>query len=406
MAMRGLPLGVSTTSTTSALPVLRDPVAPMTSSMALVDLAVVAVVSGTTILMVRGGFAASRAGTIHFDAVGVAMAILVGLPLLAWRRQPFGVFAVSAAASVLMASIGYPIGLPLAPAVALYVVAAERTEAHPWTRMMTAATVVLLVAYVAAAGFSESTFPASELFHAGLLWSAAWFAGERTRLRREQIAELKREAQRERMLATAEERTRIARDLHDSVGHAINVIGVRAGAARLRHAADPTRSLDALEAIEDLARRTVADIDHFVGTLRASAPDDDSVRSPAGLASLPALIAQHSASGLDVECTLTDTAEPLPPVVDQAVFRIIQEALTNASRHGTGAARITMHVGERAIELTVTNPVGTPQTPTFRLGHGVIGMHERARLVGGSLDIDQVSGDYTVRARIPIGTAR
>lgn len=393
-------------STTSALPARRSRLAPFVGSTALVDLAVVAIVIGTTILMVRASFAASRAATLHFDGLGIVMAILVGLPLLVSRRQAFLVFLGSAGASVVMAGIGYPIGLPLAPAVALYLVAAERTEALPWTPTMTAAAVVLLASYVVAAGLAESTFPASELLHAGLLWSAAWFAGERTRLRREQIAELKREAQRERMLAAAEERTRIARDLHDSVGHAINVIGVRAGAARLRHAGDPTRSLDALEAIEDLARRTVADIDRFVGTLRASAADDDSTRSPVGLASLPLLIAQHAASGLHVEYASTDAAEPLPPVVDQAVFRIVQEALTNASRHGSGAARVTLHVGERTVELTVTNPVGPSQTPSFRLGHGVIGMHERARLVGGSLDIDQSAGEYTVRARIPIGTAR
>lgn len=139
----------------------------------------------------------------------------------------------------------------------------------------TAAMVALFFAYLAMTAAGDGTFPGIELFHTGLAWAVAWFAGERTRLRREHLTELEeravraeRETERERRLAVVEERSRIARDLHDSAGHAISVIAVRAGAARLRHDEDPERSRLALEAIEEVARETVADIDGIVGTLR------------------------------------------------------------------------------------------------------------------------------------------
>jgi len=392
-------LGVSTTS---ALMLGRRRVAPLGGSAALTDVAIAAVVVGSTIFMTRARFATSEPNTIRIDWPAIVLATLVGVPLVATRRRPMLVFVLAAGISVLMAGLGYPIGVPLAPAVALYFVSSTRVRAAPWSREMTAAAVGLLSAYLVVAGLAESTFPASEMFHATLLWSVAWFAGERTRLRSEQIAELKRDAQRERLLAAAEERTRIARDLHDSVGHAINVIGVRAGAARMRHAGDPERSLSALEAIEDLARRTVADIDHFVGALRTSALDHEGVNAPVGLASLSAVIAQHATSGFEVEYIEPRLAVPLPPVIDQAVFRIVQEALTNASRHGTGSARVSVEIDDRSVQLMITNPVGRTDSTSFRVGHGLIGMNERARLVGGVLDIDQPTGEYVVRAQLPL----
>src|SRR5262249_53333000 len=148
---------------------------------------------------------------------------------------------------------------------------------------------------------AQQAAPGSELLHSGLAWAGAWFAGERTRLRREQIEDLKahalraeREAERERLLAAAEERARIARDLHDSAGHAISLIAVPAGAARLRHRQEPDRSLAALEAIEEVARQTAAEIDAMVGSLRESGSDNDVAVLPVGLASLDRLIARHS----------------------------------------------------------------------------------------------------------------
>jgi signal transduction histidine kinase len=166
-----------------------------------------------------------------------------------------------------------------------------------------------------------------------------------------------REAERERLLAVAEERARIARDLHDSAGHAINVIAVRAGAARLRHHQEPDRSLLALEAIEEVARQTVEEIDQIVGTLREGGSADTVVEAPPRLASLDTLIAHHQAAGLEVTFHTQGAPRPLASAADRAAYRILQEALTNAARHGAGSVRIELAFGAGAVELTVTNPV-------------------------------------------------
>jgi signal transduction histidine kinase len=269
------------------------------------------------------------------------------------------------------------------------------------------------VAYLGAAAAAQGTFPASELLHTGLAWAVAWFAGERTRLRREQLAELndralraEREAERERLLAAAEERARIARDLHDSAGHAISVIAVRAGAARLRHHQDPDRSLPALAAIEELARQTAEEIDQLVGTLREGGPANGAVEAPPGLASLDTLLAHHQAAGLEVTFATAGPPRPLAAAADQAAYRILQEALTNAARHGAGSARIELAFGEMAVELSVTNPMPAGGAPRSGGGHGLVGMRERATLLGGSLDADRANGAFRVRARIPYGAHR
>jgi signal transduction histidine kinase len=393
------------------------------SSEALLDAAVAAAtLVGSLALLAHGGIDAfrpwSRSDAIHpgsvgFDLIGVVLAACSTLPLIAWRRWPLGVFAVTAAAGVLLAGLGDRIDLLLGPAAALYLLAASRTPQAPWTPRTTGIVVGLLVAYLAAAAAAQGTFPASELLHTGLAWAVAWFAGERTRLRREHLAGLQaralraeREAEHERLLAAATERARIARDLHDSAGHAVSVIAVRAGAARLRYRQDPDRALPALEAIEQLARQTAAELDQLVATLREGGAANGRVEAPPGLASLDTLLARHQAAGLAVTLDTSGTPRPLGAAADQAAYRILQEALTNAARHGAGSARIELAFGDAAVELTVTNPVPAGGSSRPGGGHGLTGMRERATLLGGSLDAGRADGGFRVRARIPVGGHR
>ena len=143
-----------------------------------------------------------------------------------------------------------------------------------------------------------------------VVWGGAWVLGDRVRMRRERIAEsearaerAERDAERERRLAAAEERTRIARDLHDSAGHAINVILVQAGAARLLGESDPERSRAALETIEEVALETLGEIDRLVTALReddGSARANGNVEPPLGLAGLATLVDRHRTAGLEV----------------------------------------------------------------------------------------------------------
>ena len=400
-------LAVIMSLTTSA----RQLFATRPSSRALLDVAVAAAaLVGTLSQLWHGGIAPIRPGSAGLDLIGVVLTVCSTAPLVAWRRFPLGAFVATAVASVLLAGLGYPLDLLLGPPVALYLLAASRDREAPWTRGATVTVVGLLVAYLGATAAAQAAFPDVELLHTGLVAAGAWFAGERTRLRREQMAEFRqralraeREAERERLLAVAEERARIARDLHDSAGHAISVIVVRAGAARLRHHQDPDRSLPALEAIEELARRTVEEIDQIVGTLRGSSPATGALRAPAGLVSLEALITHHATTGLAVTLDRAGAPRPVSGVADQAAYRILQEALTNAARHGTGSAQIALVFGDEALDVSVTNPVAAASTARPGGGHGLIGMRERATLLGGSLDAERADDAFRVRARIPYG---
>ena len=253
---------------------------------------------------------------------------------------------------------------------------------------------------------------APEVFLGAGVWAAAWFAGDRSRLRRERIAELEerarnaeREAERERRLAAAEERMRIARDLHDSAGHAINVILVQAGAARLLQERDPAGARAALQTVEEVARDTLGEIDQLVRALREDVPPGE-VEPPPGLAALDALAERYRVSGLSVTVTVDGPRRPLSPAVDQAAYRILQEALTNAAWHGRGSAEVAIEFAPRTLEIAVTNPAAPSPPERDGGGHGIVGMRERAQLLGGTLEAGADNGSFRVRARLPYGEAR
>jgi len=366
----------------------------------LVDAGLAGLVLAFTLgVLSQGGL---EGGERALDALGAALAALAALPLVARRLAPLPVFAVVTAATAAIYGLRYGLGPPIGFAIALYSVAERRDETAAPVRKVALATsvVVLLAPHLVRDGF------APELVLGTVVWAAAWFAGDRARLRRERLAELEeralraeREAERERRLAAAEERTRIARDLHDSAGHAISVILVQAGAARLLHEQDPERSREALETIEEVARDTLGEIDRLVGALRDRGPLEG-VEPPPGLAALETLVDRYRAAGLAVTVRVDGSRRPLAPGVDQAAYRILQEALTNAARHGRGGAEIEIVFGPNTLEVAVTNPT-TPGASARNGGHGLVGMRERAQLLGGSLEAVSADGAFHVRARLP-----
>jgi signal transduction histidine kinase len=335
----------------------------------------------------------------------VAIVALASLPLAAWRRAPLAVFVFTTAASSALLAVAEPAGPPVGPTIAVYLVGFSGDGSPARTRLSLAVVAVMLAVHLVAGGIETA-----EILFGIPVWGAAWLAGDRTRLRRERMAELEeralraeREAERERRLAAAEERGRIARDLHDSAGHAINVILVHAGMGRLQTERDPERAREAFETIEEVARETVGEIDQMVRVLREDASLDGEVEPPAGLASLEGLVERHRAAGLDVTSSIHGSERPLPAAVDRGAYRIIQEALTNAARHGNGNARVQIAFGDRELELFVEN-VLVPGRPAGSEGggHGLVGMRERAVLLGGSLEAGPHEGRFEVRARLPI----
>jgi signal transduction histidine kinase len=340
------------------------------------------------------------------DLLGGVLAALASWPLAARRLAPLPVFALSTAATSALYGFRYGLGPPIAFAVALYSFAENRDETRPrtWAVTLLMSLVVLLAPHLIQGDFER------ELLLGAVVWAAAWFAGDRARLRRERLAELEeralraeREAERERRLAAAEERTRIARDLHDSAGHAINVILVQAGAARLLQPRDLDRSRAALETIEEVARDTLDEIDRLVQALRENG-SGPGVEPPPGLAALETLAERYRNSGLEVTVRVDGSRRPLAPGVDQAAYRILQEALTNAARHGRDSAEVEVEFGSRAVVITVTNEARF-HGAVHGGGHGIVGMRERASLLGGSLDVGARDGLFHLRALLPYHAA-
>ena len=373
------------------------------------DVALAVVVFAASVALMAASGSDLQDGGRSVTTLGVLLAALASLPLIARRRSPLGVFVLTAAASVALRVVAEPAGPPVGPTVALYFVAAAG-QVRAGTALAVAA--VLLAAHAIAMGVAEDAFPGTAIAFGVLVWGSAWLAGERARLRTQQLQQLQerarraeREAQRERRLAAAEERTRIARDLHDSAGHAINVILVHAGLGRLRATQDGG-ARDTFQTIEDVARQTVAEIDQLVAALREDASEPD-VEPPPGLAALDTLLQRHRAAGLDVTSTIHGDRRSLPPSVDRGAYRILQEALTNTARHGNGSAEVEIAFGRSALEITVANPVRTNGTAReSRGGHGLIGMRERAVLLGGSLDTSAHDGHFRLHARLPYASGR
>jgi signal transduction histidine kinase len=348
------------------------------------------------------------------DAPATALTALASLPLVARRLAPLPVFVLTALASTALFGLAGPAGPPIGPTIALYTVAATADESAVDRRLTFGVVAVMLAAHLTATGLAMGSFPGTQSVLAVCVWGGAWLAGERTRLRVDRMAELEeraasaeRDAQRERRLAAAEERMRIARDLHDSAGHAINVILVHAGLGRLRVEHDPASAHAAFATIEEVARETVGEIDQMVRVLRDDRPREaGDVEPPPGVAALEGLVDRHRAAGLAVTSSIRGDRRPLSPGVDQGAYRIVQEALTNAARHGAGSAAVDLAFGGSALELTVTNPLGPGEVARGTNGHGIAGMRERTALLGGSLEAEARDGRFEVRARLPLVTQR
>jgi signal transduction histidine kinase len=342
------------------------------------------------------------------DPLGGGLAAVACFPLVARRRAPLAVFAVTTAASAALNGLGYRLGPPFGPTAALFFVALdERTR----ERIRNTAVVVvgLFAIHVGATTIPHSGFPTSPVLFGILVWGGAWVAGDQVRARRQRRLDLlerlrrgEAERERDRRLAAAEERTRIARDLHDSAAHAINVILVQAGAARLLQERDPASVRTALTTIEEVARETIGEIEHLIRGLR----EDDVARTvpatiepPSGLAAVETLAERYRAAGLEVDTHSEGEFRSLPRGLDQAAYRILQESLTNAARHGIGPVRIDIHYRKRGLELTIANPA--PSTGEIVEGHGILGMRERAALLGGTLEARVEGGLFRVHARLP-----
>ena len=358
-------------------------------------------------VMASRGLGTPAPDTADLDAAGVALAIAASIPLIARRRAPMAVYAVVGAATIALIGLHYAVDFPFGCVVAVYTVADvyggdPRRSYRIAARVAAAGFVPVAAGVIVASGYWGDGMAPGVLFWAVTI-AGAWVVAEIARFRRERIAELEEraervehETERERRLAAAEERIRIARELHDSAGHAINVILMQAGAARLLRDRDPDGSRRAISTIEDVARATIADIDGMVRALR----DDDPEPAPADPAAIDELLDHHRNNGLAIATDVRGSHQGLPRSVAWAAYRILQEALTNAARHGRGSAEVAVVFHQDAVEIAVTNPTGSAASKQSG-GHGIVGMRERAALLGGTLQAQADHGTFRLLARLP-----
>ncbi|RZQ65710.1 sensor histidine kinase [Amycolatopsis suaedae] len=213
----------------------------------------------------------------------------------------------------------------------------------------------------------------------------------------DRIAELEKRTER---LA---ERNRLARELHDSVGHALSVVTLQAGAARRILRDDPDGAERSLLAIEDSARAALDDLDHVLGLLR---DEKAGTRPQAGLAELPALLSATRLSGATVHDDVRGDLAAVPAVVSREAYRIVQECLTNALRHaGKVPVTLVLDVGADVLELTVTNPATDVPRRRVRGGRGLRGMAERVDVLRGEYRAGRRGEQWEVAVRLPWGTA-
>ena len=218
---------------------------------------------------------------------------------------------------------------------------------------------------------------------------------------------LERERAERAIAAVADERARIARELHDVVAHSISVMTIQAGAARLLLDEEPQRAEEPLLSIEETGRETLAEMRRLVGVLRKDMAEGALEPRPS-LDNLGALIEQARVAGLPVELAVDGDAEGVTPGVDLAAYRIVQEALTNVRKHGGSArTRVTVRYARDTLELEITNDgQGGRNGGGVGSGHGLVGMRERVAVYGGELEAGpRASGGYRVLARLPLERA-
>jgi signal transduction histidine kinase len=333
-------------------------------------------------------------------------ALLITLPL-AWRRRaPLVVLCVVLGAATLesVALANFPSFEPFVGLiVAVYSVGAHCERREAW---IGAAITFVLIFFgeLAHTVSSDGSFDISAVVVLGVAWLVGR-ALRRWRLEAVELGSRARRLEREReqaaRLAAAEERARIARELHDVVAHAVSVIVVQAQGAQRVLVGEQEPVRNALDSIESSGRQALVELRRMLGILRRG--DDDLALAPqASLRHLDGLVEHVREAGMPVDVRIEGEPEPLPPGVDVSAYRIVQEALTNALKHaGPARASVVVRYGADQVELEIADD-GRTGAKGEGTGHGLVGMRERVAVVGGVLESGaRPGGGFVVRARLP-----
>ncbi len=352
--------------------------------------------------------------------LGYVLLIVSGLVLAVRHRWPAPVFITAALASLVYYTVGFSDGPGwIGLFVALYTLTAYGDGRRSVALAGVGITVLAIGWLITAADIEPAAAIGWVFFRiAASIMAAA--LGESVRSRRviaaealERARQAERTREEEARSRVAAERLRIAREVHDTVAHAIAIINVHAGVTAYLLGKRPERAREALETIEHTSAQALHEMRAILGVLR----DADNGRAPhPGLGQVDALAAMAREAGLDIDVEVTPSTEPLPSAVDHVAYRILQESITNVIRHA-GPTRVTVALdyGPDALELRVTDE--GPQVPTGAVngrsparaaepGRGLVGMRERCGLLGGELTAGpRPSGGFEVKARLPLAPA-
>jgi signal transduction histidine kinase len=334
---------------------------------------------------------------LHEPNLLAAVATVVAAGSLAWRRShPVASYAVFVAGALVVSGTFHYIGLlSILMLLSLFSLTTYGRRRD--------ALIGLGVGVACFVGLGLAGVPdlrTKDVLLAIALLVASWAVAEALRSRREQ--------QRERVrAAVTEERLRIARELHDVVAHSMSLIAVQAGVGAHVIRTDPAAAEHSLDVIADTSRRALEQTRSMLGMLREES--DDGTRPPThGLDDLPALVEDVRAAGLDVELTRSGMASGVDAAVSLAAYRIVQESLTNVIKHSAATtATVVVATDEDRLDLDISDP--GPARAAARVGsagHGLVGLDERARLVGGALTYGARDDGFRVHATLPAGAGR
>jgi signal transduction histidine kinase len=338
----------------------------------------------------------------------IPLTIPIFAPLLARRRFPF---AAPAAVYLYCAAISFAEGklVTFSFAVFLAVLTSAFLMGMLPDRNQSLSGLAIGIGAGAIVVHNHPTQGWGDFFFIAILFTIVWLAGNalgaklsQYRQVEERAARLEREREERAQAAVAEERARIARELHDVVGHSVSVMTVQASGVRRLLRPDQEREREALLVVEQTGREALAEMRRLVGVLRR--PEESPALAPQpSLEYVDKLVDQVRESGLMVDLKVEGEASKLPASVDLAAYRLVQEGLTNTLKHAQAKhAEVLVRYGNGEVEVTVADD-GNGKGGGEGSGHGLVGLRERIAVAGGQLDAGpRTGGGFQVRARLPV----
>ncbi|MEO7837393.1 MAG: sensor histidine kinase [Acidimicrobiales bacterium] len=353
-----------------------------------------------TCFVLAGMTTTNQANAVYAPRDGVAIGLILAttLPYYARRLAPLPVFAVSMTAVAALFVNGYPGGaLPMVIAVGAYTVGAYRP-----LREVVLAAAFMDLAFVAMVLADSPDFGGAEFVTSVAVFGATMLVGWTMQSRRLRLEALEREQGEASRRAAADERLRIAQELHDVVAHSLGLIAVQAGVGMHVIDTDPAEARRALEHISRTSRSSLAEIRRMLGMVRSGEGSPSYAPTP-GLADLPRLLHEVADAGLPVELMSAPGSDGVPAGVGLAAYRIVQEALTNTLRHAHARrATVLLDVEAGTLHVVVTDDGSGPNGGGRPSGHGLVGMRERVEVYGGSLEVGPgPDGGFRVDASLP-----